>query len=442
MQVQARPSLLSPFRVRGFLFQWPADLLTNCAIEMEALMLGWFILTETKSVLLLTVFGALRYLGTLIAPVFGMTADKYGHRNLLCAMRGSYALTAAAMTALTFAGLLGPMPIFVAATFAGLVRPSDLAMRNALVATIIPPEGLMTAMGAAGTTSDCSRIFGPLAGAAIIAATGMGPAYLIITACYTIAVVLTAMGGKGLAHRRAAGVGQAAFIREMADGMRFVWRTPSLHAGMWLAVLVNATVIPLTGGLMPYIARDVYHLDRFGLGCLLACFSFGAFCGSVGVGVLGSALPAARTFIGAVLVWCIMVLVYIFMSGPVSAGIVLVLAGIAQNFCQVPLSAMLLRVSGEQYRGRVMGVRMMAVYGFPMGLLAAGWLIERVGFTAMAVGYCVFGFVAAVAIALWWREALWPLSAPGNAEPRTPTLPATSSLSVSDVVPMPTARKF
>ena len=61
MNVQARHSLLSPFRVRAFLIQWPADLLTNVGIEMEILILGWYILVETQSVLLLTVFGALRY---------------------------------------------------------------------------------------------------------------------------------------------------------------------------------------------------------------------------------------------------------------------------------------------------------------------------------------------------------------------------------------------
>ena len=95
----ARGSFFTPFRVRGFLFQWPADLLTNCGIEMEILMLGWFILTETQSVLLLTVFAALRYLGTLVAPAFGMAGDKYGHRLVLCAMRATYVVVGAVMSA-------------------------------------------------------------------------------------------------------------------------------------------------------------------------------------------------------------------------------------------------------------------------------------------------------------------------------------------------------
>ena len=49
----ASSSLLAPFQVRSFRFQWPADLLTSWGIEMENLILGWYVLVETGSVLLL-----------------------------------------------------------------------------------------------------------------------------------------------------------------------------------------------------------------------------------------------------------------------------------------------------------------------------------------------------------------------------------------------------
>ncbi len=414
MITQTRFSLLAPFRVRGFLLQWPADLLTNCGIEMEILILGWYILVETRSVLLLTVFGALRYLGTLIAPLFGMAGDKFGHRNVLCAMRATYAVLAVMMTVLAFADWLGPVPIFITATLAGLVRPSDLAMRNALIAVMMPREQLMGAMGMARTTSDCSRIIGPLMGAGLLAVAGMGIAYLAITVCYVAGLILTGLGGAGLAHRRAAGVGKLSFTREVLEGLTFVWRTPCLHAGMWLAVLVNATVIPLTGGLLPYIARDVYQLDRIGLGLLAACFSAGSFCGSIAVSLVGQHMPAARVMVLATLGWHAMVLLFVLMPGPISGGVMLAASGFGQSVCMVPLAVMLLRVSGEQYRGRVMGVRMFAIYGLPVGLLLAGVLIGHFGFTAMATGYCLFGLAATLAIALWWRDAVWPLGALGN----------------------------
>ena len=50
MSEPARPSALAPFRVRNYRFQWPADLLTSWAFEMELIILGWYVLVEADSV--------------------------------------------------------------------------------------------------------------------------------------------------------------------------------------------------------------------------------------------------------------------------------------------------------------------------------------------------------------------------------------------------------
>ena len=70
--------ILAPFRVRSFRFQWPADLLTSLAFEMETVILSWYVMVQTGSVLLLTVFGSLLFLGTLAAPMFGVLSDRLG----------------------------------------------------------------------------------------------------------------------------------------------------------------------------------------------------------------------------------------------------------------------------------------------------------------------------------------------------------------------------
>ena len=36
-----RFAMLAPFATRSFRFQWPADLLTSWAFEMETIILGW-----------------------------------------------------------------------------------------------------------------------------------------------------------------------------------------------------------------------------------------------------------------------------------------------------------------------------------------------------------------------------------------------------------------
>ena len=63
-----------------------------------------------------------------------------------------------------------------------------------------------------------------------------------------------------------------------------------------------------------------------------------------------------------------------------------------------------------------MGVRMMAIYSLPVGLLAAGALIERIGFAATATLYAAVGLIFTIVIALRWREHLWHAAQPAPAE--------------------------
>src|SRR5947209_19709249 len=112
MTLLSSSAMLAPFQVRSFRFQWPADLLTSWGVEMENLVLGWYILVETGSVLALTLFWALLYLGTLLAPLLGMAGDRVGHRMVLCAMRGAYAMLGTTVMILAFAGALHPAIVF------------------------------------------------------------------------------------------------------------------------------------------------------------------------------------------------------------------------------------------------------------------------------------------------------------------------------------------
>ena len=73
---------------------------------METLILGWYVLVETQSVVLLTVFASLTYIGTLIAPMFGVVGDRIGHRDLLAMMRATYAVLAGTLMTLALTGYL------------------------------------------------------------------------------------------------------------------------------------------------------------------------------------------------------------------------------------------------------------------------------------------------------------------------------------------------
>jgi MFS family permease len=414
MKLMSWSAMLAPFEVRSFRFQFPADLLTSWGMEMENLVLGWYILVTTGSVLALTLYWALQYLGTLLAPAFGMAGDRVGQRAIIAAMRAAYAVLAAAVTALAFAGALDPKYVFIIAALSGLIRPSDMGMRNALVAETMPADRLMPTMGISRATADSARIAGSLAGAGLFAVFGLGPVYLAITLFYALGFLFTlGVAGRPVRRGPAETMRQSPW-RELKEGLAYVWDTPCSLAAMWLAFLVNLTAFPLTSGLLPYVAKDVYGMDQTGLGTLVASFALGSFLGSIGISLAGRALRPARMMLMFAVAWYAALLAFVQMQSAVSGRMVLVIAGVAQSLSLVPMSVMLLHSAGERFRGRVMGVRMLAIYGVPIGLLAAGVLIEQLGFAATASLYCAIGIGLTGLIALRWRADLWPIDAPAN----------------------------
>lgn len=183
---------------------------------------------------------------------------------------------------------------------------------------------------------------------------------------------------------------------------------------MVLAALVNLSAFPLSGGLMPYIARDVFGLDQRGLGGMVASYASGALIGSLSVSALGTRLRPARTMLLTCVLWHLCLL---GLALPVSAGVAMVLylgAGLNQSLSMVSLSIILLRTSEERFRGRVMGARMLAIYTLPVGLLAAGALIPRIGFAGVVVLYGCVGLLMTAGIAWCWRADLLPREARAN----------------------------
>jgi MFS family permease len=407
-------SAFAPFRVRSFRFQWPADLATSWAFEMEALILGWYVLATTGSVQLLVVVGALAWLGSLFSPFFGILGDRVGVRRLLCLTRGGYALLAMTLAVLTLSGLLRPWHVLVVAGIAGLMKPSDMAMRHVLVGHTMRPESLMGALALSRTTSDTARVAGAIAGTGGVALIGMGPAYLVVAAIYCTAFLLT-LGVTPPPRVAAHGARANEVLSGLKEGVHYVWEKPDLLGAFSMAFLVNLLAYPFFLGLLPYVAKEVYGMGQGGLGYLAGSFAAGALLGSVAVSANRWPLAAARVMLASGALWFSGILLFGQVKQVAAGMALLFLIGFVQSFCLTPLAAVMLRASSEAMRSRVMGIRMLAIWGLPLGLLLAGPLIARIGFAATTLLYAGLGLAATLAIGRRWQRALWLRSAPANA---------------------------
>jgi hypothetical protein len=258
----------------------------------------------------------------------------------------------------------------------GLIRPSDLGVRGALLADIMPPERLVGAISVSRTTQDSARIAGALSGAGLFAALGIAYAYVAIACLYFTAAVLMLCMSRPATHHSMADMDHPAdelpgssLFRDLKEGIVYAWSGPGMRAALCVAFLANLTAFPFTNGLLPYVASDIFHTDQTGLGYLSASFAFGSLIGSITLS-LTAGVRIARLLIGATLAWYAMLLVFVELRTMPVAMACLMLAGLSQSLSMISAAVILMRTASARFRGRVMGVRMMVIYGRNRAALA------------------------------------------------------------------------
>ena len=96
--------------------------------------------------------------------------------------------------------------------------------------------------------------------------------------------------------------------------------------------------------------------------------------------LLGGGRRSGRVMIAGIMAWYLALAVFAPQESKWPGFAVLLSIGILQSMAMIAMSVTLLRITPEQFRGLIMGVRMLAVYGLPLGLLAAGGMVSWFGF--------------------------------------------------------------
>ena len=158
---------------------------------------------------------------------------------------------------------------------------------------------------------------------------------------------------------------------------------------------------------MPFIAKDILSLDENGPGQLLAAFSFGAVSGALILAATPSQKYSSRLMLINLVMWYLILAVFSFVTIKLDALVVLFFVGVAHSLAMTSMSVALLAFTNEMVRGRVMGVRVLAIYGVPLGLLASGFLIEYFGYNIFMAIYIIIGIALTVIIGIKWRREIW-----------------------------------
>lgn len=395
----------SSFSVPGFRLMWSADIALNWAEFMEIIILSWFVLEQTESPLALGIFAALRFTGTLAAPFFGVIVDKFGRRLIFLVSRGSFLLTSATILILSFLGLLNIFAILLLSAFAGLSRSMDMIVRQSILPDVVGELRLSNGVALSRMGRDVTQIVGPVCGGILMEVAGVGFSYIIVVSLYSLSLFLIFLV-KGLPDKvaGAASIASSSVLNNLVEGFRYVKSERLLVGLLAVAFVVNLTAFPLNQTLLAVSAKEVMGVGAYELGWLVGAYSFGSLIGTLAIGSLPGLGSAGKImFIGSVF-WHIGIIAMAFMEWFYPSIPLLILVGSAQSFSMVTMAMMILRYTSPEMRGRIIGLRQLAVYGLPLGLLVSGYVAEDFGVFVALVMNGIVGIVLLL-MSLWF----WPV---------------------------------
>jgi hypothetical protein len=274
-----------------------------------------------------------------------------------------------------------------------------------VVADVVRREELINAMALDRTGSDASQMIGPIVGGVLLSRFDMGPAFAVIVAVYLVAALSAFM----LRSTDPAPAPVAASMwRDLVEGGGYIRKNDAILALLLFAFLVNLVALPLTHGFMPIFARNVLNTGPLGLAALTSSVATGAFIGSFTLAARGRVARPGIFVVLAVLLWISSLLFFSQSSWLFASMAILLTAGVAQSISLVTVDTQLLRLPPAELRGRIMGVRSMAVYGLPMGLLMAGALADVLG-APLALGATAIGGAVMTALIAALLRGLWAL---------------------------------
>ncbi|PON17086.1 hypothetical protein C2W62_15010 [Candidatus Entotheonella serta] len=230
------------------------------------------------------------------------------------------------------------------------------------------------------------------------AATGVQWVYLVMLGLQVIQMLsYLAMGRRQQTARR----GQASIWQNIRDGLRHSVQDPGLWTPLFIAGLVNFVTFPLQFNLLPVSARDVFSVGAAGLGWLGAALGVGALVGSMLMVAIGTRFPAGLLMLIGTGVWSLFQVVFALTPNYYAGLGILVLTGMTQAMCLTNITIMLLSRSTSDMRGRIMGLRSLAVAPLFLGSMLSGAAAEEIGASLTTIICALISLGGTLGVAPW-----------------------------------------
>jgi len=318
--------------------------------------------------------------------VSGVVADPWNRRRLMLFTQTGSALVAVALAVVAFQDTRSVGLVYALAALGAAVGTFDLPARQALVPMLVPREHLPNAISLNTIMFQAASVAGPSLGGLLIAASGVGWAYVANALSFMFVIVALLMM-RDVPKRQASEAGSRDDVSWHAalEGLRFVFRQPLIRSTMLLDFF--ATFFSSATALLPIYAQDILRVGPQGYGWLYAAPAIGAVATSAAMIPITPRIDRR----GPVLLWAIA----LFGLATVGFGLsrwfwftfaCLALTGATDTISMIIRNIVRQLETPDRLRGRMVGVNMVFFIGGPqLGEFEAGALANWLGATVSVV---------------------------------------------------------
>lgn len=368
---QTFSSLSSP----SFLFFWLGMLGIMAGMQMQMLARSYLTYDLTGSATLTGVVGAANALPMLFLSLFGgAIADRFDRKRIVQVGQFLFAVLSLVIGLVILSGDITWQYLMVGAIIQGAVFSFMMPARQAIVPSLVPAEKVTNAMALSSAAMSAMTLAAPAFAGGIYAFAGAHIVYFVIAALGFLAVVLTNFVPKvssGPVRKRGPMIG------EIKAGLSYVRDAHTIKMLLIVGLCTTVLAQPFRF-LMPVFIVDVYHVGPEFMGLLVAVMGGSSLIGALFVASIGRWRRGLLLMIGGFMSAVALMLVAAIPIY-IAAMIVMIPLGLGDAARRTLNQSLVLELTEEQYRGRVMSVFMLNRGMMPLGVLPTALLIDFLG---------------------------------------------------------------
>ncbi|MFH1560599.1 MAG: MFS transporter [Chloroflexota bacterium] len=363
---------LRAFASLQFRLFWGASVASIVSFFMTMIARGWLVLDMTDSAFLVTAVNAVGMAPMLVFSLHGgVIADRMNRRLVMIASDVFSLMIILAQAVLILTDVVQVWHVFALTILHGIVFALGMPARAATVSNLVAHRDIASGVALYTTVFSSGQLVGPAMAGYLINAYGLGVPFIASCVMLVPALVLLLNLKIPATRPRAQGAPRGSILENITEGLGYVRRNSILIGLMLMGLATTVFAMPYQT-LLPVFARDILDVGPSGLGWLGAMGGAGAIVGSITVASLSNPkqmrvlMLTGGIGLGAFIVLFAISTVYLL------SLILALLVGFLFQIFMTSNFTLVLVISPDYIRGRVLSIRMIALGLGPAGMVLLG----------------------------------------------------------------------